>query len=164
MAKYSTGGSSGGDDGGSCELCGVSSSSLKTATIAGATLQVCASCGAHDDADTKRDERSKERDRKKRAARKVAEMRDAQGGDSTRWEREGTNYDSDPLPYLVSGYGDRLREARQDAGLQINELADSIDVSEEQIMAVEQGRAARAGVGGSLIADLESELDIELAE
>lgn len=164
MAKYSTGGSSGGDDGGSCELCGASSKSLKTATIAGATLQVCSSCAPHDDTDKKRDERSKERDRKKRAARRVAKMQDASGGDSTRWEREGTNYDSDPLPYLVSSYGDRLQAARQDAGLQINELADRLDVPEEQIMAVEQGRAARAGVGGSLIADLESELEIELAE
>jgi ribosome-binding protein aMBF1 (putative translation factor) len=164
MAKYSTGDSSGGDDGDSCELCGATAGSLKTATIAGATLQVCSSCGTHDDADTKRDERSKDRERKKRAARKVAEMRDAQGGDSTRWEREGTNYDSDPLPYLISGYGDRLQQSRQEAGLQIAELAGSLDVSEEQIMAVEQGRAARAGVGGSLIADLESELEIELAE
>lgn len=164
MAKYSTGGSSGGDDGGSCELCGATSGSLKTATIAGATLQVCAACAPHDDAKEKRTDRSTESDRKKRAARKVAQMRDAQQGDSTRWEREGTNYDDDPLPYLRSGYGDRLREARQDVGLQINELADSLDVPEEQIMAVEQGRAARAGVGGSLISDLESELDVELAE
>ncbi|MEM4782663.1 MAG: multiprotein-bridging factor 1 family protein [Halalkalicoccus sp.] len=164
MAKYSTGGSSGGGDGDSCELCGADSSSLRTANIAGATLQVCRACAPHDDADEKREERSKERERKQRAARTVAKLRDAQSGDSTRWEEEGTNYDSDPLPYLVSGYSDRLREARQDAGLQINELAASLDVSEEQIMAVEQGRAARAGVGGSLIAELESELDVELAE
>lgn len=164
MAKYSTGGSSEEGDGGSCELCGASSGSLKTASIAGATLEVCAACAPHDDAKKNRDERSKESDRKKRAARKVAEMRDAQGGDSTHWEREGTNYDDDPLPYLVSGYGDRLKEARQDAGLQIHELADALDVPEEQLMAVEQGRAARAGVGGSLIADLESDLDVELAE
>ncbi|ADJ15223.1 helix-turn-helix domain-containing protein [Halalkalicoccus jeotgali] len=164
MAKYSTGGSSDGGDGGSCELCGESTGSLKTATIAGATLQVCSACAPHDDAPKKRDERSKERDRKQRAARKIAEIQDSQGGDSSRWEREGTNYADDPLPYLVSGYGDRLKEARQDAGLQVHELAESLDVPEEQLMAVEQGRAARAGVGGSLIADLESELDIELAE
>ncbi|WP_122089395.1 helix-turn-helix domain-containing protein [Halalkalicoccus subterraneus] len=164
MAKYSTGSSSSGDGGGSCELCGASSGSLKTVSIAGATLDVCSTCAPHDDAQTKRDERSKESDRKKRAASKVAEMQDAQGGDSTRWEREGTNYSDDPLPYLVSGYGDRLKEARQDAGLQIHELAESLDVPEEQIEAVEQSRAARAGVGGSVIEDLESELDIELAE
>ncbi|KYH26648.1 hypothetical protein HAPAU_17470 [Halalkalicoccus paucihalophilus] len=164
MAKYSTGDSTGGGDAGSCELCGASSGSLKTASIAGATLKVCASCAPHDDAEKKRDGQSKESDRKKRAARKVAELQDAQGGDSSRWEREGTNYADDPLPYLVSGYGDRFREARQDAGLQIHELAESLDVPEEQLMAVEQGRAARAGVGGSLIADIESDLGIELAE
>lgn len=164
MAKYSTGDSAGGGDGSSCELCGASSGSLKTASIAGATLEVCSACAPHDDAQKKRDERSTESDRKKRAARKVAEMRDAQGGDSSRWEREGTNYADDPLPYLVSDYGDRFKEARQDAGLQIHDLAESLGVPEEQLMAVEQGRAARAGVGGSLIADIESDLDIELAE
>lgn len=164
MAKYSTGGSSDKGNGGSCELCGASSGSLKTASIAGATLEVCSACAPHDDAQKKRDEHSKESDRKKRAARKVAEIQDTQGGDSTRWEREGTNYADDPLPYLVSGYGDRLKEARQSAGLQIHELAESLNVPEEQIAAVEQSRAARAGVGGSVIEELESELDIELAE
>ncbi|MFC6904127.1 multiprotein-bridging factor 1 family protein [Halalkalicoccus tibetensis] len=165
MAKYSTGGSSGGGESDSCELCGASSGSLQTASIAGATLQVCSACAPHDDAPKKRDEGgSDDRERKQRAARKIAEMRDAQGGDSSHWEQEGTSYDDDPLPYLVSGYDDRLEAARQDAGLQINELAETLGVPEEQVMAVEQGRAARAGVGGSLIADLESELDVELAE
>ncbi|MDL5361371.1 multiprotein-bridging factor 1 family protein [Halalkalicoccus sp. NIPERK01] len=165
MAKYSTGDSAGGGDGGSCELCGATSGSLTTASIAGATLQVCSACTPHDDAKKeRREEAPDERDRKKRAARTVAKMHDAQQGDSTRWEREGTNYADDPLPYLVSDYGDRFREARRDAGLQIDELADSLDVPEEQLVAVEQGRAARADVGGSLIAALESELDVELAE
>ncbi|MFC7007678.1 helix-turn-helix domain-containing protein [Halalkalicoccus salilacus] len=169
MAKYSTGGSGGGDDGDACELCGAATDSLRTASIAGATLQVCADCAPHDDA-----KRSKStsggnggedgRDRKKRAARNVAAMRDAQQSNSTKWEREGTNYDDDPLPYLVSGYGDRMSEARQEAGLQLSELADDLEVPEEQLMAVEQGRAARAGVGGSLIAEIESALEIELAE
>lgn len=164
MAKYSTGGSSGGSDGGSCELCGAGSGSLETATIAGATLQVCSKCAPHGDTPEKRDESTEERDRRKRAARKVAEMHDAQKGDSSHWEREGTNYDDDQLPYLVSDYGDRFQEARQDAGLQVADLADTLGVPEESIMAVEQGRAARADVGGSLIADLEEELDVELAE
>jgi hypothetical protein len=38
MAKYSTGGSGGGDDGDACELCGAATDSLRTASIAGATL------------------------------------------------------------------------------------------------------------------------------
>lgn len=175
MAKYSTGGSGGGDDGDSCELCGADTDSLRTASIAGATLQVCADCAPHDDAKKKSKRRrggnedgggggNDERDRKQRAARNVATMRDGQQADSSHWEREGTNYDDDPLPYLLSGYGDRMSEARQEAGLQLSELADELGVPEEQLMAVEQGRAARAGVGGSLIAEIESELDVELAE
>lgn len=172
MAKYSTGGSGGGDDGDSCELCGADTDSLRTASIAGATLQVCADCAPHDDAKKKSRRGSSgsanggndERDRKQRAARNVAAMRDGQQADSSHWEREGTNYDDDPLPYLLSGYGDRMSEARQEAGLQLSELAAELDVPEEQLMAVEQGRAARAGIGGSLIAEIESELDVELAE
>lgn len=171
MAKYSTGGSGGGDDGDACELCGAATDSLRTASIAGATLQVCADCAPHDDAKKSKsrstsggDGGAGGRDRKKRAARNVAAMRDAQQSDSTKWEREGTNYDDDPLPYLVSGYGDRMSEARQEAGLQISELADDLEVPEEQLLAVEQGRAARAGVGGSLIAEIESTLDVTLAE
>jgi ribosome-binding protein aMBF1 (putative translation factor) len=168
MAKYSTGGSGGGDDGGSCELCGAETDSLRTASVAGATLQVCRDCAPHDDAkasgSTSDDGEDGGRDRKQRAARNVAAIRDAQQADTTRWEREGTNYDDDPLPYLVSGYGERVREARQEAGLGTAELADELGVNEEQVMAVEQGRAARAGVGGSLIAEIESELDVDLAE
>ena len=172
MAKYSTGGSGGGDGGDACELCGADTDSLRTASIAGATLQVCADCAPHDDAKKKSRRGSSgsgnggndERDRKQRAARNVAAVRDGQQADSSHWEREGTNYDDDPLPYLLSGYGDRMSEARQEAGLQLSELADELGVPEEQLMAVEQGRAARAGVGGSLIAEIESELDVELAE
>lgn len=175
MAKYSTGGSSGSDDSDTCELCGATSDSLRTATIAGATLQVCADCAPYDDAQKSKPRSGSGsnstsqsgndgRDRKQRTARNVAAMRDAQQSDSSHWEREGTNYDDDPLPYLVSGYGDRVKEARQEAGLQISELADDLGVKEEELMAIEQGRAARAGVGGSLIAELESTLDVEIAE
>ncbi len=161
MAKYSTGDSGGKGDGGTCELCGTDSDSLRTATISGATLQICPDCAPHDDATNDTDEDS---DRNRRAARNMAAMHDAQASDTTHWEREGTNYDDDQLPYLVSDYDDRVREARQETGLRIEELAADLDVPEDRIVAVEQGRATRAGVGGSLIADLESTLDITLAE
>ncbi|MFW5919782.1 MAG: transcriptional regulator, partial [Halanaeroarchaeum sp.] len=49
MAKYSTGGSRGGDGGGNCELCGAATEDLRTATVAGATLQVCPDCATHGD-------------------------------------------------------------------------------------------------------------------
>ncbi|RBI63915.1 transcriptional regulator [halophilic archaeon] len=169
MAKYSTGNSSGGDSGGACELCGQSSDSLTEANVAGAQLSVCSSCASsHNDAartEKKRDDGSRgEQDRTRRAARNTAKMDDARKGDSTHWEKEGTNYDDDPLPYLVSDYGERVIEARQEAGLQRGELADELDVPEKELLAVEQNRANRAGVGGSLVEALEDRLDVTLSE
>jgi ribosome-binding protein aMBF1 (putative translation factor) len=164
MAKYSTG-SGGSGAGESCELCGAAETNLESVNVAGAQLEVCADCAEHDDnakqqaSDTDRDER----DRKKRAAQNTARMHDAQQGDASHWE-SGADYDDDQLPYLVKDYGQRLTEARQDAGLQLEELADEVGVDEKDLLAVEQGRATQANVGGSVVSALEAYLDIELAE
>lgn len=167
MAKYSTGGV-GGDAGDACELCGAEGRSLETRVVAGAELQVCGECVTYGES-TEHDREGPqdledERDRKRRTAQKTASVFDAGTGDSGHWEAEGTDYEDDPLPYLVGDYGDRLRAARQAAGLQPAELAEELDVDEADVLAVEQGRATRAGIGGALIEDLEDRLDVELAE
>lgn len=166
MAKYSTGGSSGGGAGGSCELCGKSTESLTTASVAGAELNVCAECANLDESSKaeRESERSEEQKRRKQAARNTAKQLDAVSGDSTRWEEEGTNYEGDQLPYLVSDYGRRVQKARQEQGLQLDELAEDLGVTENDLLAVEQGRATRAGVGGSLIAKLEDALDVDVTQ
>ena len=163
MAKYSTGGL-GGTSSGACELCGTEDASLETATVAGATLEVCSECAKHGEGGSKKSKDSTERgeNRQKKAAQNVAKLADAQSA-NTDWE-DGADYDDDQLPYLVSGYGDLVENARQDVGLQIEELAGEIDVSVEDIEAVEQGRAARANVGGSVIEALEERLDIEIVD
>lgn len=173
MAKYSTGGvgSEGGD---SCELCGQETTNLRDATVAGARLQVCEACARHDEAGTGSDAGSggeggggsdrDERERRQRAARNTARLDDARSGDPAHWEQEGTDYQDDPLPYLVRGYGERLEEARQDAGLQPDELAGELGATEADILAIEQGRANRAGVSGSLIEAIEERLNVQLAE
>jgi len=184
MAKYSTGGGGGGGDGDACELCGAASSRLSKANVAGAQLLVCPDCSPHDDSRHDSGSHGGQRgrgsqgdsgsgstsgsdssvDRKKRAARKQAEIYDAGRGDSSHWEKEGTNYERDRLPYLVSNYGERVEAARQDAGATVEGLAADLGVDEELYLAVEQGRATRAGVGGSLIRELESELDVALVD
>ena len=173
MAKYSTNRGGGGDGGESCELCGKETTSLRQANVAGARLLVCGDCAPHDDAGgrARRNEASN-RDRnetgptsrKKRAAQRTAKLYDQRKGDSSRWEKEGTNYERDRLPYLVSDYGERVTAAREAAGLRSDELAADLDVDESDVLAVEQGRATRAGVGGSLIRGLEERLDVELAD
>ncbi|WP_137285157.1 helix-turn-helix domain-containing protein [Halorussus salinisoli] len=166
MAKYSTGGSSGGGNSGSCELCGKSSDSLTEANVAGAQLQVCSDCASshNDNAKTQSSDDGRERDRKRKAAQNTAKASGVYDGDSSHWEEEGTNYDDDPLPYLVTDYGERVEQARRDAGLQRDELADELDASENDLLAVEQGRANQANVGGGLIEALEDRLDVQLAE
>jgi ribosome-binding protein aMBF1 (putative translation factor) len=164
MAKYSTG--SGGDSaGGSCELCGADGDT-KTASVAGATLELCRDCAKNhgeSDGGPETSDSSDEQDRKRRAAQNTAKMRDSQSADTSHWE-DGADYDADQLPYLVSDYGTRVTDARQDAGLQTSELADELDLSEDDILAVEQGRAVQANVDGSTIIALEERLDIELAD
>ena len=168
MAKYSTGGA-GGSAGGNCELCGAEDDDLRTANVAGATLEVCAECAQHGETEGKGgsgsdDGERSDQDRKRRAAQNAARMDDARKADSKHWEEDGTNYEDDQLPYLVSGYGKQLTEARQDAGLQLAELAEELDIDEADLLAVEQGRATQAGVGGSVVAKLEDRLDVELSE
>ena len=172
MAKYSTGGGGGGDDGDACELCGKETGGLRRANVAGADLLVCADCAPH--GENRNRDRKKERsggnrdasepNRKKRAAQRTAKMYDRGKGDSKHWEKEGTNYEKDRLPYLVSDYGDRLADARQDAGLTLEDLSAELGVEESDLLAVEQGRATRAGVGGSVIGKLEERLGVELAD
>ncbi|WP_049987267.1 helix-turn-helix domain-containing protein [Halobellus rufus] len=169
MPKYSTGSGGGGGDGDSCELCGRSTGNLRTANVAGAELLVCGDCAPHDDSRKQSassgdgDGRDEPVSRRKRAAQRQAKVYDQAKGDASHWE-EGTDYEKDRLPYLVSDYGDRAEAARQDAGLTIEELAAELDVEESDVDAVEQGRATRAGVGGSLIRALEERFDIELVD
>lgn len=164
MAKYSTG-SGGSGAGESCELCGASDVDLRTVNVAGAELDVCGDCAEHDD-NAKTRQESNQRDesnRKKQAAQNTARLHDAGTADSSHWE-SGADYDDDRLPYLVDDYGQRLTDARQDAGLQLAELASELDVEESDLLALEQGRATQANVGGSVVTALEEFLGVELAE
>lgn len=177
MAKYSTGNGGGDDGGGACELCGTVTDRLSTATVAGARLQVCPDCSSHGEptgtgptgnqsssGQGSSGQRPSDKERKQRAVENTAKAKNVWDGDSSHWESEGTNYDDDPLPYLVSNYGEQVTAARQDLGLRQAELADELSVPETDLLAVEQGRANRAGVGGSLISALEDRLDVTLSE
>ena len=186
MAKYSTGDGGGGDDGDACELCGRETTELQRATVAGAQLLVCANCRPHDDASKGSGgrggsggdrnsnsgsspggasaESSGGKSRKQEIAQKQAKMYDSVTGDSKHWEEKGTNYESDRLPYLVSGYGDTVVTARQDAGLTIEELADELNVDEDDLFAIEDGRAATANVGGSVVRALEERFNVKIVD
>ncbi|WP_311174216.1 multiprotein-bridging factor 1 family protein [Halobellus ordinarius] len=173
MPKYSTGGGGDGGDGDSCELCGRSTGNLRRANVAGAELLVCRECAPHDDSKKRTSGSSGSASggsddtgtsRRKRAAQQQAKVYDRATGDSSHWETEGTDYEKDQLPHLVSGYSDHVADARQDAGVTVEELAAELDVDEADLRAVEDGRAARANVGGSVIQALEDRFGIELID
>jgi ribosome-binding protein aMBF1 (putative translation factor) len=162
MAKYSTG-DAGSDSGDSCELCGAAGVDTQRVNVAGAQLQVCSDCAQHDDQRKGGRGSTDGRDRKKRAAQNTAKMHDATKGDASHWE-DGADYDDDQLPYLKRDYDERLTDARQRAGYQLEELAEELGVDGADLLALEQGRATQAGVGGSVVAALESFLDVTLVE
>jgi ribosome-binding protein aMBF1 (putative translation factor) len=180
MPKYSTGGSGGGAGGDACELCGRETTDLGQANVAGATLLVCSACRSHDDAGnapSSADDMSDgpdhtgtgggstgTRSRTQELANKQARMYDAATGGSDRWEAEGTSYEDDQLPYLVADYGDRATEARQAAGLTVEEVAAELDVEERDLLAIEDGRAATATVGGSVVRALADRLGVTLVD
>lgn len=173
MAKYSTGRGGGSGDGDACELCGKESGTLRQENVAGANLLVCRDCapmGSNRNKERKKRQREegsrddREVNRKKRAARNTAKILDAGKGSADHWEKEGTDYEEDRLPYLVSGYGGVVTEARQERGWTVEELAERVDAEEDAVLAVEQGRATRAGVGGSVVRKLEAELDVDLVD
>ena len=161
MAKYSTGSSTQDDAGEACELCGTESGSLTEATIEGATLLVCSSCAPHDDGSDETDDSTGRDTQSPTSGQATTPIWDS---DTEHWEEEGTDYDRDPLPYLKPEYGETVTQARQDAGLTLEELAAEIDVATDDLLAVEQGRAARANVGGSVIETLEDHFEISIAE
>ena len=171
MPKYSTGGGGSGGDGDSCELCGRSTGSLTRANVACADLLVCADCAPHDDArktsgpggSSSGSSGGDDASREKRAAQQQAKLYDQARSDAKHWE-SGTDYEDDQLPYLVADYGEAAAAAREEAGLTVEELAAELDADGSDVDAVEQGRATRADIGGSLVRSIEERLGVELVD
>lgn len=175
MTKYSTGNSAGTGDETSCELCGEITDDLREVLIAGANLSVCSECRRHEEQDAPSPSPSSREKPSGSPGSNVEksfthpqerqeESSPLWNSDTSHWEEGGANYDADPLPYLISGYGERVREARVAQGLTMEELARAVGITEKELFAVEQGNAATMGVGGSVIGALEDFLEIELAE
>lgn len=167
MPKYSTGGTVASGSGTACELCGSDSSSLSEASVAGAQLMVCESCSDLDESKTSGDDESSRSgsDRSREVVEKSTDSNASMwDGDTTRWEDNGAGYEDDQLPYLVSGSGEIVKEARMDADMTVDELARKLGVNEMVILAVERGKTAQEGVNGSVISGLEAELDVELVD
>ncbi len=170
MAKYSTNSGSDSDDetdeitGTLCELCGSESDDLKRAKVAGAMLAVCPDCRPHDDAasddESNGDRDGEGEDRVRRAIRKAHEHTNKP--DSS-WVEEA-EYTSDRLPYLKQGYGELVREAREDDGMSQEELADKAMLGIKIIRVIENGQATGENIGRSDFERIEDVLGIDIIE
>lgn len=97
----------------SCQLCGRDADSLEKAKIEGATLNVCDSCAEMGETvETK----SKKRKKKKKS----------RSGNSSRKSK-----------VLTSGYGNKIKEARESEKLSIKEVANSLNEKESVIKKIE---------------------------
>lgn len=169
MPKYSTGETTLSSSGTACELCGTESSSLNDVEISGASLSVCSECSPHDDSKTASEGASGSRETTREGTGNEEEFGQRDGvtgalwdGDTTHWEKQGTGYESDQLPHLVTDYSKIVTDARKEAGLTVDEVARELGVDELSVLSVERGQAVQSEVGGSLIEDLESLLDISI--
>lgn len=156
-----------------CEMCGDEDADLHTADIAGATLQVCASCAPQMD----EPEQSSSNKPEQQDDNNDSSLSDTSGAgeqptpgytigrtDSKHWEEDGTNYEQDPTPYLTDNYAKLVTAARQDAGYTKEEFAKEIGITVAALDAVEAGAAASNGVGGSVVSAIEKELDVSLVD
>lgn len=170
MAKYSTGSSSGGGgDSTNCEMCGKETDDLTTADVAGATLDVCDECNPNVDASessspepqqSEQSTPSNPTDQNNRSSENVGYTLSSTDGS---WA-EDASYEPDQTPYLVDGYDEKVIEARQEAGMTVQDLAEKAEVSEAALDAVEAGSAMTNGVGRRAIVALEKTLGIRIAE
>lgn len=164
MAKYEVSGG-GSQNTSQCELCGKDTSDITEVVVEGANLSVCPECKQHDDSTQRSaDEKSRDGGTRDTTPELPSDTNSLWDGDTEHWEKHGTGYTDDQLPYLIDGYGNKVIEARRDAGMTREELADEIDIPVETLDIVEQETAYTNNVSGAVIARLESYFDIVLSE
>ena len=96
----------------SCELCGRDQDSLKKAKIEGATLKVCDSCAEMGETVETQSKKRKKKKKSRNSSRKSK--------------------------VLTSGYGDKIKQAREGEKLSIKEVADSLNEKESVIKKIER--------------------------
>jgi putative transcription factor len=148
-----------------CEMCGAETSAPKTAKIEGAELQVCADCA---DFGTEIDQGSDESSTATKystgdsssSAGSSSTSGGSTGGGST--SSGGSRRDMfDDMDEVVPDYDERIRQARESAGLSQAELGNQLNEKASFIRKLERGESLPSD---DLRRKLESALDIELIE
>lgn len=170
MAKYSVNSNSSErstterSKGGFCEKCGEETSYLHSATIAGASLEVCAECKPEESSDSKNTSNGD----KKSTKDLVNENTRTAGVDAdpdSSWAEQGLNYEGeDKVPYLVPNYGSIVQEKREEKGWSLEKLSEESDVGTGVIQIIEQNQASSESIKESLIKSIEDTLEVTIRE
>jgi putative transcription factor len=120
----------------SCQLCGNDSDSLSKVKIEGATMKVCDSCS---DLGEEVTTKSKKKPKKTKKKSRTPSRRESQ--------------------VLVNNYGKKVKEAREDKKLSLQELADELKEKKSVIQKIEQSELKP---DKSLAGKISRELGIEL--
>lgn len=145
-----------------CEMCGTDSDKLVKAKIAGAELRVCGSCAelgtVLEEPETEEEDEEEESESQETVTDRTPTS--VQGGRQSRSD-EGEDAFDLQVEELVYDYDDRLRKAREQAGMSQEELANSVGEKTSMIQRLENGRSLPSE---DVRRKLETELDIELTE
>jgi putative transcription factor len=148
-----------------CEMCGAETSSPKTAKIEGAELQVCDDCA---DFGTEIDQGSDEPNTTTKYSTSgsgssggTASSSSGGGGSGSSSGGRSRRDMFDDMDEVVADYDERIRQARESAGLSQAELGDQLNEKASFIRKLERGESLPSD---DLRKKLERELDIELLE
>lgn len=119
----------------SCQLCGKDSDSLTKVKIEGATMKVCDSCSDMGEEVTTTSKKPKKKKKKSRSS----SQKDSQ--------------------VLVSDYGSKVKEAREDREISLKELAEDLKEKNSVVKKIEQEKLKP---DKTLAGKISRELDIEL--
>lgn len=145
-----------------CEMCGVETSAPKTAKIEGAELTVCANC-----VEFGTEIRTQESDTTTSKYSTTQSSSSAESSSQTRSTSGSTGGSRsrrdlfDEMEEIVPDYDDRIRSAREGAGLTQAELADQLNEKTSLIRKLERGDHLPSD---SIRRKLERELGIDLIE
>ena len=141
-----------------CEMCGAETSSPKTVKIEGAELDVCESCAGFG-TEVERQSTASTSTKYSTESSDSSESSESSGAGGSGGSRRRDMFDD--MDEVVQDYDERIRNAREAAGLSQGDLAKELNEKASLIRKLERGASLPSD---SVQKKLERRLDIELTE
>lgn len=173
MPKYSTGSSNSGNDE-SCTICGKEDTNLQTVKMEGAEISVCKECkpkntnlSNNDDSNPKNKKRTpRSGNKQERVKQNIKQQKPGYtiNRQNSEWA-ENREYGNVERMYFVNRYAMKLKRTIDESEFdEITELAETADISTENIESILNSSAIRNDVPQSDVEKLEETLDITLID